>query len=146
MQLSPNVSQVLAVIADIYTPVLLLMALFSVLSVRGNALKLQLAILIYAIFVVYLWMFIDIYTGLWALFALDYSTHSAIAFALAVVLGRKKSALYKASITLSLLLYGALMYSLNYHSWLDMSSTVAVISLSLLPLRLLRFISFNTHS
>jgi len=134
------------VIADIYTPVLLLMALFSIVQVRGRALKLQMARLIYAILVVYLWMFIDIYTGLWRLFALDYSTHSAIAFALAVVLGRNKSALFKASIALSLLLYGALMYSLNYHSWLDMASTVAVMGLSLLPLRSSRLTRSNTNS
>jgi chromate transport protein ChrA len=123
----------LAVLADCYTPFLLLITLFEVWCSWFGGNKLHVAQLVYATFVVYLLMFIDNYFQLWAMAGLDYSTHSAAAFALITVIGLEKRFPYKVILAVSLAIYGCLMNLLNYHTWGDMLTTVLVIGISLFP-------------
>ena len=139
MQLSQHTLHVLALLADAYTPILLCIALIEVARtwIAGN--KLHAAQLAYATVLVYVLMFIDKYFQLWASFGLDYSTHSAAAFALVVVISMGKSLPYKLALAVSLVAYGCLMKLLNYHGWGDMLTTVFVLGVGLFPvLRLSR--------
>jgi len=130
--------QIFAVIADCYTPILLLIALFEVRRSWFRCNKLHAAQLLYVAFVVYSLMFIDKYFQLWAMIGLDYSTHSAAAFALVVVIGLSKRLLSKLALALSLAAYGGLMDMLNYHNWGDMLTTMFIIAILLFPILKLR--------
>lgn len=134
MQLSPEISHVLAVLADAYTPLLLLIALVCVISswIKNN--KWHFVQFIYAVFAVYGFMFADKYFQLWAAWGLDYSTHSAAAFALVVVISVNKPFKFVMLFAISLVIYGCLMNILNYHSWADMLSTLAAMLLLLFPM------------
>jgi Na+/melibiose symporter-like transporter len=134
MQLSPDLTYILTIIADCYTPILLIIALIELVRRWLREDKFFAARLIYAVAMVYLWMFVDAYFEFWATFKLDYSTHSAIAFALVVGVGSGKSRACKCGLALSLAIYGWLMYVLNYHSWADMGSTLVVIGICLIPI------------
>lgn len=106
MQLSPQASHVLAVLADVYTPVLLLLALFYVARswFRGN--KWHFAQFAYAVIVVYGCMFLDKYFQLWPRLGLDYSTHSAAAFALIAVISMGRVVSFVVLLAVSFFLYG----------------------------------------
>ena len=133
MQLASNTNSILAILADAYIPILLILALFYVVQswMAGN--RLHLAQFVYALVIVYVLMFVDWYFHWWAALGLDYSTHSAAAFALIVVIGMGKSLPYKMILTASLVAYAGLMDLLNYHNWGDMLTTVLVLGISLLP-------------
>lgn len=138
MFISHALSHVLAIAADIYTPVLLIAAVIDVVLRWRSGSRFYSLRLAGAVFVVYGWMFLDNYFQLWAHFGLDYSTHSAAALALVVSFSCNKSFSTKMLCGLSLLVYGCLMFVLNYHSWSDMFTTVAVVGTCLAPAFLFR--------
>ena len=121
----------LAFSADCYTPILLLLALVDVARywISGN--KFYGLRLIFAAVVVYVWMYADHYFQLWARMGLDYSTHTAAALVLVVIVSFDKRVPLKLLLASSLISYGYLMYLLHYHSWADMLTTALVVSLSL---------------
>lgn len=124
----------LAIIADAYTPLLLLLALIDIARYWRCGNKLCGTRLIYAVFVVYLWMFIDKYFQLWAILGLDYSTHLAAALALVIVIDGGKQLITQLALASSLVAYSWLMFLLHYHSWSDMGSTLCIVAACLLPI------------
>jgi hypothetical protein len=133
----------LAFVADCYTPILLLLAIVKIVREWKGGNKSYCVRFICAAAVVYGWMYVDQYFQLWASFNLDYSTHTAAALALVVFVSLGKSNSYKWLLTGSLVTYGYLMYLLNYHSWIDMLTTILVVGLSLLPV--IWFTWFKAH-
>jgi hypothetical protein len=133
MDSSFTLFDLLAQVADCYTPLLLLIALINVVRNWSAGNKLYGVSLLYATFVVYFWMFIDARFQLWSTFGLDYSTHTAAAFALAVLIGINKRRRYQLALAVSLIGYGCLMDILDYHSWSDMAGTLCVVAASLIP-------------
>lgn len=80
-----------------------------------------------SVVVVYVWMIADQRLSLWPSMGLDYSTHTGLALVFVIALagfGRKLALVAVGS----LLLYTVLMWSLGYHTWMDMLSTVLVIT------------------
>lgn len=134
--LSNNAIYWLDKIADAYTPILLIIAIVTVTLSwrRGN--RVHVAYLLYAVVVVYSLMFADKHWALWESRGLDYSTHSAASFALIVVICWYQSARTWMRAFLSLVGYGGLMHLLNYHSWMDMGTSVLACTLGLLPIAL----------
>ena len=132
--LSQTMINTLAVIADTYTPLLLLLALIDVVRswLRGN--KLHFVQLLCAIVVVYGLMLLDNRFLLWPRIGLDYSTHSAAAFALVVIIGLRKNLIHKLWLAMSLVTYGCLMHLLNYHTWGVMLTTLLLVGAVLLPI------------
>jgi hypothetical protein len=136
--LSPELVRNLDQVADIYTPLLLAIAIMDLAFRWRNGDKLHCVKLLYATFVVYGWMFVDNRLQLWLNLGLDYSTHTAAALALVICIAVRKRLAVKAVLYASLILYGYLMSLLGYHSWLDMLSTASIIALCVLPMVLLR--------
>jgi len=136
--LSSELARNLGHIADIYTPLLLAIAVMDLALRWRNGDKLHGMKLLYATFVVYGWMFVDNRLKLWPNLGLDYSTHTAAALALMICIAVRKRLAVKVVLYVSLILYGYLMNLLGYHSWLDMLSTAAIIVLCVLPVVLLR--------
>lgn len=136
--LSPELAHTLDQIADTYTPLLLVIALLDLVLRWRNGDKLQALKLLYAVVVVYGWMFTDNRFQLWHSLGLDYSTHTAAALALVIAITLRKRLAVKLVLASSLVLYGCLMNLLGYHSWLDMLSTATIVALSMLPVVLLR--------
>jgi hypothetical protein len=136
--ISPELAYTLDKIADTYTPVLLLIALLdAVLRWRAGD-KLHGLKLLYAVAVVYGWMFADNHFQLWVSLGLDYSTHTAAALALVMCIAVRKRLAVKAVLSVSLVLYGCLMSLLSYHSWADMLTTAAIVAVCVVPVVLLR--------
>jgi hypothetical protein len=80
-----------------------------------------------AVVYVYGWMYVDIKLGIWPLVGWDYSTHTALAWALVWAnFFSNKTARVPAMISLGL--YLALMDYQNYHTWADMISTSLLIA------------------
>ena len=121
MPLSPELTYMLALLADIYTPILLLIALMALVRFWRAGSKWPFVQFVNAVVVVYVLMFADIYFQFWAQWGLDYSTHLAAAFALVAIISLHKSILFNSLSILSLISYGCLMKLLNYHSWADMA-------------------------
>ncbi len=136
--LSTSLAYRLDQIADAYVPLLLLIALVDVVLRWRNGDKLHCLKLLYAVVVVYGWMFIDNYFQLWPSVGLDYSTHSAAALALVIGIAVRKRLSVKLGLASSLVLYGCLMNLLGYHTWPDMLATATIIALCVLPVVLLR--------
>ncbi len=134
MPMSQSLSHVLANVADTYTPILLITAVIDVvLRWRAGSHFHGFRLLGVAV-VVYGWMFADKYFQLWAQVGLDYSTHTAAAFALVVSISINKSIFTKILLGLSLLIYGCLMFVLSYHSWSDMFITAVIVGGCLAPI------------
>jgi hypothetical protein len=136
--LSPELARNLDQIADIYIPLLLAIAIMDLAFRWRNGDKLHGMKLLYATFVVYGWMFVDNRFQIWPSLGLDYSTHTAAAFALVICIAVRKRLAVKLVLYASLILYGYLMSLLGYHSWLDMLSTATIIALCVLPVVVLR--------
>lgn len=134
MSLSPALLNILAIIADCYTPLLALIALVRIVNGWREGKRAHAALLVCSVFIVYMWMYIDEQLQLWVRFGLDYSTHTAAAFALVVLICKDNSATYPHLLSASLFGYGVLMYVLDYHSWGDMISTLLVIAACLLAI------------
>lgn len=135
-----DLANILAVIADLYTPALLLMAfvLIAKIACSRNASRIIATAIKFGVLflVVYGWMWLDKTFGLFALANLDYSTHTAAATALVYFLANNGRG-YLMALGLSLTAYGYLMLFLDYHSIEDMSITLALIAASLSYLQLL---------
>ena len=125
-------------IADSYIPLLALLCLLDlVIHIKSRGLKTSIKILM-ATFVgvifIYAMMFLDQALHIWPSFSvnsqvLDYSTHTALAWAFLVqLMFINKTACY-VSIT-STVLYGLLMLFQNYHSLADIVTT----TLAVLPI------------
>lgn len=121
--------EVLDAIADSYTPILFFgYLIFSVLYFRGGdrtAVFKGLA----GVAVAYLFMFLDNRWQVWHAFSLDYSTHSSVALALVIfhVHKRKPTSFAAIGLIISLLCYYVLEVYQEYHSVLDILSTVLVV-------------------
>jgi hypothetical protein len=122
--------QTLAKIANAYSPTLLAIFVVRLLYLatkrRHKTLLINLAGLAITLLVVYGLMFLDKRNGLWPLLNLDYSTHTAAALGMVILLcwNLKKHTIY---FVLSLLAYGALMMYQHYHSLEDILSTAVVV-------------------
>ena len=118
-------------IADAYIP---LLALSCVFFLANNIWKKQfklsarlaLATMISIVYV-YGWMYVDLALSLWPKLEWDYSTHTALAWALVISNVYLKKAM-RAPVLISMGLYLGLMRYQNYHTWEDMISTTVVIA------------------
>jgi hypothetical protein len=119
-------SNMLTIIADLYTPLLLLCWIYYWQKELIQRRKSQFKRLLLLVSVVYALMLVDIYFGIWAYGGMDYSTHSAIALLLVVDLCFKNRLLLFVS-PLSLCAYFYLIWLLNYHSIADMLTTCLLI-------------------
>jgi hypothetical protein len=134
--LSASLTYRLDQIADAYTPQLLLIALLD-LALRWRAGdRLHGLKLMYAVVIVYGWMFADNFFQLWSSVGLDYSTHTAAALALVMCIAMRKRLAVKLALSASLVLYGCLMSLLSYHTWPDMLTTATIIGLCIAPVLL----------
>ena len=133
--------EILGIVADIYIPLIFLLIALELifddksLAVIKKSLKFRLLLLIFMLCSAFGFMAIDNTIKLWPKLGLDYSTHSAVALVLVLFLYllKPKFCIYY---IVSLLLYFWLMVLLEYHSVLDVFSTVLII----LPLNLSLFI------
>lgn len=112
----------LAIITDIYTP---LLALFCVFYFKSKMNKPFVIAFVIAVAYVYLFAFIEHYFSWWLSMGEDFSSHTAIVMVMVFAL---LSAHLKIGIGafISALGYGALMNTLNYHSWFDILTTMFV--------------------
>lgn len=131
--LSSNATYWLDKIADSYTPLLLIIAVVEICLSWRRGQRTHLAYLVVGVVIVYSLMLADKRWNLWANWGLDYSTHSAAAFCLVVVICWYKNARAWIIALATLMAYGVIMYILNYHSWLDMFTTVLACALCLAP-------------
>jgi len=118
----------LAIIADLYTPLLLLIWLYYWRKASRQVRQSQTRNILLGALLVYGLMLLDNALNIWPSMGIDYSTHSVLALLFVVALSvQQKSLLWIAP--LSLCVYFYLMWQLNYHSVADMLTT----SLLLLP-------------
>ena len=138
MMFSPDSLKLLAIACDTYTPILLALALLSIIMQWRKGNKFHGFLLVYFAVIVYGYMFVDKHFQLWSSMGLDYSTHTAAALALVVFISFYKTIAYKLLLAASLIAYGCLMFILQYHSWSDMFSTACAMGIFLLPEFVLR--------
>lgn len=123
--------EVLDKVADAYTPLLGLvwLALVSQSAIPGRWRQAlwRLAIGLCGLIVAYSLMWADSAFGLWASVKLDYSTHAAVAFVLAVAIGASSHKL-RLVVAATLLAYLFLMLYQKYHTVADIASTLAVVA------------------
>ena len=91
------------------------------------------ALTLLAVAVAYAVQTLDSQLGLWSRAGLDFSTHTAVFIAIASSLWQENRAWQFAAALLGFG-YAALMLYQHYHSWLDITSTAAVMLLPLTPL------------
>ncbi|WP_220719388.1 hypothetical protein [Agarivorans litoreus] len=125
----------LALVADLYTP-LLIIALFGMgwqqfkTNQKHQQLKQVVVSLLLSILTSYSLMIADNYWQWWPAFGLDYSTHTAVAFSLQLAIHRVASK-FRWFTWLAYLSYLVLMWALNYHSVMDMLTTMLSVGLLL---------------
>lgn len=118
---------ILAAIADIYSPVLLL-AIGLTIFQRPHKIKAAAAVGFYMLGVYGIMLF-DQFTLLWPRAGLDYSTHTAFAAVCGWFLWRNvRGKVWRWIWPASLLVYLVLMRLQGYHSILDMVTTLAAIA------------------
>jgi hypothetical protein len=112
----------LSIIADIYSPFL---ALFCVYYLKAIFDKRFAASFVIAYLYVYGFAYLEFQFGWWASVDANFSSHTAAVFVLVAAL---LAVNYKvgAAAFLSMFVYGALMVTLDYHSWFDILSTIFV--------------------
>jgi hypothetical protein len=124
--------ETLDTIADAYTPALgglwLLLVATALFARAWKAALMRLVLGVMFLAVAYGVMWLDGVTGAWPSVGLDYSTHTAVAFALVAVVGLASRLLVWPAIV-SLLAYFVLMLYQQYHSVADIFSTLLVVSL-----------------
>lgn len=118
----------LALIADLYTPLLLLTWLYYWRKASRQTRQSTIKSLLIGAVIVYGVMLLDNALNIWPSMGMDYSTHSALALLLVVALSLQNKPLLSIA-PVSLCAYFYLMWRLNYHSVADMLTT----SLLLLP-------------
>ncbi|GEA59825.1 hypothetical protein [Vibrio comitans] len=128
-----------ALIADIYTPLLALWSARLILRETTHNRKISLTALVVTICIVYVSRFVDEWLGIWPAFSADYSTHTAVALALVVHIAIKVGVWGKLIAVGSLLAYLQLMNHQDYHTYLDMVSTI----IYLLPLFWVSWLHFG---
>ena len=120
-------------VADSYTPILFFLSCARVAwLVRNTNQKIVVAthqglVLIACLLWAYGLMFLDNALRIWPMLNLDYSTHTAVSgvFAVYLMQHNRISALIGAA---SLLAYFGLMRFQQYHSWMDIITTIAVVA------------------
>lgn len=135
--------QQLDFVADSYIPILLLFVLITLLKgvFKEGVLKVLQSALPFIIGVVFIYalMFIDNTFKIWTTLTLDYSTHTALAlvFVCGVSFWGKKQ---RITVITSMIFYCLLMLYQQYHTVMDILSTVVVVlpMLCLINLRLKR--------
>ncbi|MDP5253568.1 MULTISPECIES: hypothetical protein [unclassified Vibrio] len=124
----------LAVIADLYTPVLIASLLVGVGAI-ANAQRPLLIGVLKSLLVLLIWvyglMILDTVLMIWPRWSLDYSTHTALALALIWALVKVRKAHKKYSIA-SMVLYGQIMVVMNYHTWQDIITTALAMTVAIL--------------
>jgi hypothetical protein len=132
--------QTLDTIADAYSPLLALIALFCIFysakKLDWKKCRAQVALLLGGLFIIYGLKYLDIFFNIWSLFSLDYSTHTAFAwvFILFLIVNLPK---YSSVLGVSVFAYMSLMQYQGYHSVSDMATTLIVVSLLQVPLLIL---------
>ena len=116
--------------ADSYNPLIGIIALFLAIAPISKkkyfASLNKIGILFFSIASVYVLMYFDSVTGMWAHMGLDYSTHGALAISITIYLAchHFKSKLLYATTAL----YFALMLYQEYHTLLDLITTSIVLA------------------
>lgn len=124
----------LAIICDLYNPLLLLLSVYSFFKVKEK--WQSVALFLWVIVVAYGLMFVDAKLHFWKFLSLDYSTHTATAVGMIVFIHALIRIQFLTFIlAFSLVLYAILMKSLGYHGFMDVISTVVVV----VPLMLIGF-------
>jgi hypothetical protein len=112
----------LAIIADCYTPLLLLVAAIYLKPFTSWKLLLRFSL---AYCYVTLLVFVEEYFGWWLSMQGNFSSHTAVALVLVIALLRMQLKVGVFTLV-SLLAYGQLMAQLNYHTWFDILTTILV--------------------
>lgn len=126
--MSPAMLNILAIIADAYNPLLLLMCLAVCVYQWRNGFRLYGLRLLAIAVASYAVMFIDQGFSLWSRLGLDFSTHTATSLGMVLFLAAGRSKKWIAILLSSLIAYCWIMYVEAYHTWPDMVSTLAVMS------------------
>ena len=123
-------------IADLYTPLLLLTLIIfmarSIITADWQRSRIEFSLLFYGFIIVYGLMFADQLFSIWPRIGLDYSTHTAAALILVILLGFVQQSLQKLS-WCSLLVYVTLMRYQNYHTVSDMVTTAIIVGAIFIP-------------
>lgn len=117
-------------IADSYTPLLFALYIaFSIIYFRAGDRAAPLKGLT-GIFICYAIMIADNFLGIWKAVSLDYSTHSAVAFALVYfhIHRRKPFSPLAVVFSASLILYYGLMLYQQYHTPADIFATLFIVA------------------
>lgn len=136
--------QALVILADCYTPLLMLafsgVLLKTLMRRQWLQLACRLLLLGYGAVVTYGLMFADRAWSLWQTWGLDYSTHTAAALVLVVLINHSIPRVCSLNIML-LVAYAGLMLYQQYHSVSDILTTAAVVLLLFYPVvfRVYRF-------
>ncbi|MFT6985056.1 MAG: hypothetical protein ACJAT7_000863 [Psychromonas sp.] len=117
---------ILAISADLYTPLLLLCWGYYWQKASRQTRRSQIKRLLLCVVIVYSVMLLDNYLHIWPSLEMDYSTHSAVALLFVVSLSLQNKHLLLIA-PLSLCVYFYLMWRLNYHSVADMLITSFVL-------------------
>ena len=122
---------ILPIIADLYTPLIVIAWLQLIILMKSQSQEphfytKQALVLIGNLTVVYGVMLIDMFVHIWSSIGWDYSTHTAIVWAFIISMWSFSKRRFWWS-TCSLMIYGQLMWWLDYHTWSDIISTSAVV-------------------
>lgn len=115
-------SPLLAVVADLYTPLLGLYYLHSASRAEQGSKRILIYLLVFNLAIAWGGMLADRAGHIWPSWSLDYSTHTAVALALVISLSlsRPAQSVYWVA---SMLAYAGLMIMLGYHSAADIMTT-----------------------
>lgn len=123
-------------IADIYTPLLLLALIIlmarSIFAAEWPRSRCEFFLLCYGFIVIYGLMLVDQLFSIWPSIGLDYSTHTAAALLVVILLCLLQPSLQKISWG-SFLIYALLMRYQHYHTVTDMVSTAIVSGALFIP-------------
>lgn len=122
--------EILDIIADSYNPVLFFFSVYYLITcLLTSRLEGIIKLLLFSTLIstIYILQAIDNTTGLWASFQSDYSTHTAFALAITFffVASHQKLAI---TIAFTFIACLCLMLYQQYHTLLDISSTIIIIS------------------
>ncbi|MDH5231561.1 MAG: hypothetical protein OEY38_15985 [Gammaproteobacteria bacterium] len=122
--------ETLDIIADSYLPLLAVAIVYqfvkAVLAAQWFIVSRSLLLLVLGLLVAYGLMFVDQWLELWPKFQSDYSTHTAVALVLTMVLASLAKAYWK-RIWFLFLMYLALMRYQDYHNSLDMITSFSAV-------------------
>lgn len=128
--------ETLDTIADSYVPILAALSLvtlaISFITDQPRLFAIQAANFCSGLLVAYGLMFLESYSGLWASFGLDYSTHLAVSLVFVIFLSIAVNK-YALVLGASLIAYTLLMLYQGYHSVADIVTTALVVGVLLLP-------------